>query len=377
MEQKELLRAKRQIKQNNDKLLIYSISAHYVNTEGEVLVSTTKKFCEERDMTRGKSGMENYWDLPEENVFMDIIKKTMSATFGKDLTEHRLSDDIVADLNRLKATNLSPEAALSYAKFMAKKLELVDYAIILSSIEITDAVKTGDGIHNANTRDDDLLTADIGNWHFITASICEVSPVKIGVIADRNEKKVKKYDSFDKEIKSPIAGFIFPAKDNDNMALVFNSVSKPVNSLITNVLSGEVLRTVEKEKAVIKKIIKESVALLEPSMKKEAVETKILDDIVEMPVVNERTIESYLAHNNIPTAAVKDVIKKEYTELKDTNTVSFRAADIKKSITRPKIAVSIDVKDKTAIYSDTHNGKKCIIIPITDEVKLKGVDIRV
>ena len=171
MEQKELLRAKRQLKHNNDKLLIYSISAHYVNTEGEVSVSTTKKFCEERDMKQGKSGMENYWDLPEENVFLDIIKKTMSATLGKDMTEYKLSDDVVDKLNKLKATNLTPEACLSYAQYMANKLKIVgDYAIILSSIEITEAVKTGDGIHNANTRDDDLLSGDIENWSFITAS---------------------------------------------------------------------------------------------------------------------------------------------------------------------------------------------------------------
>ena len=380
MEQKELLRAKRQLKHNNDKLLIYSISAHYVNTEGEVSVSTTKKFCEERDMKQGKSGMENYWDLPEENVFLDIIKKTMSATLGKDMTEYKLSDDVVDKLNKLKATNLTPEACLSYAQYMANKLKIVgDYAIILSSIEITEAVKTGDGIHNANTRDDDLLSGDIDSWSFITASICTTSPVKIGVIADRNAKKVKKYDSFDKEIKAPIAGFIFPAKDNDNVALVYNSLSNPVFSLVSEVLSSEVMRTPEQEKAVIKKVIKESVSLLNSDAKKDIIPDKILEDIItESENLDKEAIETVLTRNNIPTTAVDEVIEDAYEEIKDIKEIKINTTPIAKTIKKPSVSVSIDVKDSAAVYSDTHNGEKCFIIPMTDSVRVKcKIDVRV
>lgn len=155
----DILRVSRNLKQNNDAILIHGFSIFYVNALKEV-VGVTKKFCELRDMDHGKSGSSYYWDLAEENRFIEIAKKSVSGTLNQNLIVYDIPEnDFVNDMQKVISSRLDGNIAESFANYIAKNLTYVGcYAIQITVCELSETSKDSRGY---KTTDDDLCETDV------------------------------------------------------------------------------------------------------------------------------------------------------------------------------------------------------------------------
>lgn len=383
MDKKELAKIKQNIKHDNDALLINGIGIYHVNAEKKVS-GEVKKYWGKRDMISGKSGGNGkYWNLKEENIFIDIAKKTLSGKLEDSLTEYSLKGlSVVTDLDKVMAGKMDPAITKSFVEYIAEKLDIVEnYAVMVIMCELTERSKSGNGW---STTDDDLC-GENGTYNFMIVSICSMSPVSIGIYYNKQKDNVMVWPGTEHEVSNPISGFVYPSmSDNEadyNHVLVYNKDTKtPLKSLVSSVIGCEPVATpAEVRKAVetiVEKVVDEDANVKEVS---KAVVKKIAE-IAELAkeTNNSTEIDSEQLQQIITEASEcnidTDSFAEEYEQELGKETI--KADVIEKTVKKKAADIVINVKsNKNKVSSKMLDGKKCLVIELDDTVEVNGIEI--
>ena len=161
---------------------------------------------------------EAFYSLPEEEMFkyVDIFRKTMSGTLGKNLMnmefpmEEETNDDGKQKfMMKLVDSGLQDDALLDeFYDMVIKTYEYTgNYLIVLIHTAYDIPSITADGIENEDASD--------YVYNFILCSICPVKLSKAGLCYNPENNSIEDCDR-DWIVQAPANGFLFPAFNDRN-----------------------------------------------------------------------------------------------------------------------------------------------------------------
>ncbi len=226
---------------------------------------------------------------------------------------------------------------------------------------------------------------------FILCSMNQTDQPKRSLVFDYIEKEFKASVAVDSiiNLKSPVAGFLFPSfteNSADVNHILYSAGKKLDYHFIENVLNGEEIMTAEDDKAVFEEIVKEVVG--------EEVDTNTLSNVYEeinriiedeeeeeAPKLDYKDVERVLKVSGVEDVdtdqvemAFQKVIDDEKYEMKASSIVpNYTSKSIK---IQTKVAnISISPQDIKYVKQVNHNGKRCLLIEVDEETYIDGFKI--
>ncbi len=333
----------------------------------------------------------SFLTLPEEDMlkYFEIFKKTLSGTLGKNLLnmefprDEEFKNEKNDFLMELRKSELKDDELLT--KFYDQVIDSYDYAgnylILLIHAAYDIPAKSSDDIEMEDASDE--------VFRHILCSICPVDLSKPALSYQPEENKIS-HRNRDWVVGMPLNGFLFPA---------FNDRSTDVNSilyytkkpdsihdeLVMELLGCEPPLTADVQKETFTNIIEES---LGEDCSYEAVKnihenlSIMLEESKEdmrPETIDREELKSVLLDSGVKEENINILDKKIYEneELKSglhlTNLVNTRSFDVK----MPNISIKVSPESVHLIETKIVDGRKSIVIPVTDEVKVNGVPVNI
>lgn len=206
MNTKEVSELRRRYRQ--DRSNITKIRGCYVNNRGEVIAT----FCDSMSML----------PVEEQEKYLDLLKKALSGSFGKNLVDIEFSTKQVVDsdehrlLSALRTSALADEEAVSklYEKIAASLHFSENYLILLAydCYDVPYRAKDGEVFEDGGDQ----------QYSYILCSICPVKETKSVLRYDSAERAFHSR-GVDWVVSSPELGFLFPAFD-DRMTNLYGAL---------------------------------------------------------------------------------------------------------------------------------------------------------
>ncbi|MBE5921479.1 MAG: DUF4317 domain-containing protein [Lachnospiraceae bacterium] len=337
---------------------------------------------------------EAFLSLPEDEIFkyFEIFRKSLSGTLGKNLINMEFPKNLdfqgtsQAFLYQLRESRLTNPELLE--SFYDKVIETYDYVgnylILLIHAAYDVPGKTSDGIE-MNDASDEV-------YEYILCCICPVNLSKAGLSYDA-ETNTFRNRIRDWIVELPETGFLFPAfndRSTDIYSLLYyaknaemlhdmfihdflgctlplsaGTQKETFHSLIADTLGPaceyEVVKNIHDK---LNEMIEEHKDIPQPLLlEKEKVKTLFADSGVENSVLNQfdETYEKHFSH--IP--------EPERPALIATNLTNSRTFEIK----TPEVVIKVNPERTNLVDTRIIDGKRCIVIEITDEVSVNGISL--
>lgn len=370
----EILEIRKQLKHEN--CSITKISGCYV--DGEKTIKT--KFT------------ESFLCMPEEETFkyFEIFKKTLSGSLGRNLinmefpTESEFNGGTQEFLLKLRDSELKDEALLD--EFYDKIINFYDYTgnylilIVYAAYDVPG--KTSDRLI--------LDDASEEVYRYILCAICPVKLSKPGLCYNTESNQIEKLEQ-DWVVGMPENGFLFPA---------FNERSTDIHSMLyyakepdelhgdfVNQMFGcqaptpagdqkEIFQTLIKdtlgeecEYELVKNIHEKINEVLEEHKQKESGEPLALD---------KAEVKNIFADSGVADEKLQDFDKKyemtagDETVLLAENVINTRVFEVK----TPDIVIKVNPERAELVKTQIVDGRKCLVIEITDQVEVNGITVK-
>lgn len=333
-----------------------------------------------------------YGTMPKEEAaeILNVIKKTISGTIGKNLIDIEFSNEQVVSsdehelLMKLKNSELEDDEAVSelYRKIISTHRTEDKYLILLSfdSYDVP-----------SYTKDDVKLEDSADVYKYVLCSICPVKMTKPALSYSAGENQFR-HTKADWIISNPELGFLFPTFDyrQSNIYNVLCYTKDPADShdeVIAGLFNTDVPMAAETQKEVFNSILEESVSekcsydvmqtvheqisamVLEHKASKEdeplALSKRNMTDVLEYCGVDEEHI-----------AVFADKYDSEFGE--DAKISPKNIVDIKKfELKTPDITIKVNPERKDLVKTEVINGVKYIMIRADDNVEVNGVSINI
>ncbi|NLC19524.1 MAG: DUF4317 domain-containing protein [Clostridiales bacterium] len=370
----EVLEIRKQFKHDN--CSITKVSGCYV--DGEKTVKT--KFT------------ETFLGMPEEETFkyFEIFKKTLSGTLGKNLinmefpTETEFNGGPQEFFLRLRDSELKDEALLD--EFYERIINYYDYVgnylilIIYAAYDVPG--KTSDRLI--------LDDASEEVYRYILCSICPVKLSKPGLCYNAETNQIEKRIQ-DWVVSMPENGFLFPAfndrsTDIHSMLYYAKEPEKLHEDFISQMFGCQAPISAKGQKEVFQTLIVETLG--------EECEYKLVKNIHEKlnevqkehkqketgePLVLDKTeIKNIFASSGVDDEKLQSFDEKyemtagENTVLMAANITSTKAFEVK----MPDIVIKVNPESADLVSTQIIDGRKCLVIEITDQVEVNGVVVR-
>ena len=332
---------------------------------------------------------EAFLSLPEEAMFkyFDIFRKTLSGTIGKNLVnmefplEQELGDGTQKMLLALRDSELKEEELLEqfYDKMIETYYHPENYFIILVHGSYDVPGRSSDGFEMDDASD--------YVYNFILCSICPVQLSKAGLCYNAETNAIEDRIR-DWIVELPEQGFLFPAFNDRNTdlhsILYFSKNSKEFCSEIV----GQILGCVEPLPAPVQKesidtIIEdtfgadcslETIRIIHENLTELIEEAKDSPDPVELQKEDVRDLlfRSGATEENL-----------EHFEEQYDNRVGEKATVMAANITNtrkfeiktPDVVVKVNPARTDLVDTRIINGKRCLIIELSDEVEVNGIHV--
>lgn len=332
---------------------------------------------------------EAFLSLPEEEMYkyFDIFRKTLSGTIGKNLInmefplEQEMGEGTQKMLLALRDSQLKDEELLE--KFYDKMIETYyhpeNYFIILVHGTYDVPGKSSDGFEMEDASD--------YVYNFILCSICPVQLSKAGLCYNAENNAIEDRIR-DWIVELPEQGFLFPAFNDRNTdlhsILYFSKNSKEFCSEIV----GQILGCVEPlpapaQKATIDTIIEDTfgtdcsldtIRIIHENLTEIIEEAKDSPDPVELQKedvrdllfrsgATEENLENFEEQYNNRVGEKATVMATNIT-----NTRKFE-------ISTPDVVVKVNPARTDLVDTRIINGKRCLIITLSDEVEVNGIRV--
>ena len=334
---------------------------------------------------------ENFLNLPEEETFkyFEILRKSVSGTIGKTALNLDFELDQEADggtqnfLLKLRDSKLKDETLLNeFYENVIKYYDFVGNYLILLITDTYDVPnKTTDGIINDES---DTI------YDYILCSICHVNLSKPGLSYDTGSNEFHNRVR-DWVVDLPECAFLFPAF-NDRASDIHSTMYYIKNSeemhddFATGVLGCPLSLTAKTQKASFQALIEETLG--------DEVHYDIVQSIHE--TLNEMETEHKEREIAEPLTLTKQDVKKvfeksgvedekmqifdklydasigEETKLFVDNVYNSRGYEVK----TPDVTIKVNPERSDLVTTKEIDGRKYLLIEITDQVEVNGVDVR-
>jgi len=370
----EVLEIRKQFKHDN--CSITKVSGCYV--DGEKTIKT--KFT------------ETFLGMPEEETFkyFEIFKKTLSGTLGKNLinlefpTETEFNGGPQEFLMKLRDSELKDEALLD--EFYEKIINMYDFTgnylilVIYAAYDVPG--KTSDK----------LLLDDASEevYRYILCSICPVKLSKPGLCYNADTNQIEKRIQ-DWVVSMPENGFLFPAfndrsTDIHSMLYYAKEPDKLHGDFINQMFGCEVPVSAGGQKEIFQTLIKETLGEeCEYEIVKniheninEILEEHKLKETGEPLALDKAEVKNIFANSGVAEEKLQDFEKKyemtagENTVLMAANVTNTKTFEIK----TPDVVIKVNPERAELVKTQIVDGRKCLVIEITDEVEVNGISVK-
>jgi len=372
MHKKEVLELRKQYKP--EECSITRICGCYVNGNKEIVAQSKDAFL----------------SLPDEEIFkyLTIFKQTLSGTIGKNLInmefplEQEMPGGTQEFLLQLRASKLQDDMLLEefYQKIIENYNYGENYYIILIHVAYDIPGKSTDG--------SEMFDASDEVYEYLLCSICPVQLSKEGLCynpeTNHMENRIR-----DWLVEPPVKGFLFPAfndRSTDIHGLLY--FSKQAEDLqpefIENALGCTFPMSAGSQKNTFHSVVMNTLG--------EECEYDVirnihdnLNDILEEakespepPVLTKPELKRLLSNSGVTEERMEtfdsnfDHIAGEKTEFLVPNIAETR----KFSIETPDIVIKVNPERADLVETRVINGRRCLVIEMTDQVEVNGVPIR-
>lgn len=333
---------------------------------------------------------EAFLSLPEEEIFkyFELLRKTLSGTPGKNLLnlEFPLSSEEEGGtqefLLRLRDSKLKDEALLEefYDKVIGSYEYVGNYLILLIHDAYDVPGKTTDGL----TMDDASDTV----FEYILCCICPVNLSKPGLSYDAaaNEFHNRVRDWI---VEMPESGFLFPSF-NDRCADIHSTLyysknpEEPHSEFVDSVLGALLPLTAGSQKETFQALIEETLGdEAEYEVVKNIHEnlTEMIEEHKEIPeplMLDKHQVKNLFEKSGVEEERLQDFEKLydaaagENTALLVDNVANTRTFEVK----TPDVVVKVNPERADLVNTMMLEGKRCLVIELSDHVEVNGITIR-
>lgn len=333
---------------------------------------------------------EAFLSLPEEEIFkyFELLRKTLSGTPGKNLLnlEFPLSSEEEGGsqefLLRLRDSKLKDDTLLEefYDKVISSYEYVGNYLILLIHDAYDVPGKTTDGL----TMDDASDTV----FEYILCCICPVNLSKPGLSYDAaaNEFHNRVRDWI---VEMPESGFLFPSF-NDRCADIHSTLyysknpEEPHSEFVDSVLGAVLPLTAGSQKETFQALIEETLGdEAEYEVVKNIHEnlTEMIEEHKEIPeplMLNKHQVKNLFEKSGVEEERLQDFEKLydaaagENTALLVSNVANTRTFEVK----TPDVVVKVNPERADLVNTMMLEGKRCLVIELSDHVEVNGVTIR-
>lgn len=379
MNKKDLAAIRREFKMDNYRLQFDEIYSVYVKQESKNIISTERARFERLEAEHQEMLIKNF-------------RKILTGALDTKVYELDFINGDNEGQSLLLSVLESHDLKIDSDKIIEKILENSNYEtdVVISFIraEYTKPARKRKGEDDSGN--DDTAYA----FKFLMCSINKVDPPKRALRYDFMKKEFKVNIPMDVTVNlsAPLDGFMFPSF-NENSAdvnrLIYYSKdsNSPNTSFIDGVLNCELKLTASQEKDKFYEIIKGVVG--------EKIEPEVMNNIYAK--INEQIVSSEneeesdspaLGIENIEwvlkTSGIKDISKLEQVfckvmendgyELKATSIIPpYETKSIK--INNSTVDIAISPRDLKGLKQVVHNGRKCLLIEIDDDIIVEGLKL--
>ncbi len=318
---------------------------------------------------------------------LSVMKKTLSGSLGTNLTEIEFSTKEVSEgaehklLMRLKDSRLEDKDALE--EFYRKAIEGIkiegNYVILLASDVYDVPTKSADG------QSEDSFTQ-------FTYMITAVCPLKepAEALTFREADTLFHYADSAALLSSPELGFMFPAFDdrcsNIYGALFYSrSLEQSHEEFVERVFKKEAPIPPKRQKEVFSECLCEVLSEECSFEVIKSVESQV-EEIIEMKkeahdpeplTITKEVAKTLLANCGISEEKTEkfgeamDEAFGKNAELVPKNVLSQKKFELK----TPEVSIKVDPEHKELVTTQVINGSKYIMIKVTDNAQLNGIEI--
>lgn len=332
-----------------------------------------------------------FLSLPEEEAFkyFDLFKKTLSGTVGKNLINMEFPLDQEKNggtqefLLQLRNSRLTDDMLLS--EFYDKVIENYDFAehylILLIHAAYDVPGKASDGM--------EMFDASDSVYDYILCSICPVNLSKAGLCYNAEHNSIEDRIR-DWIVNVPINGFLFPAFHDraDDIHSVLYYSKKPEelqDTFLKQVLGCTEVMSAGSQKESFQAVIEETLG--------DDCEYTVIRNIHE----NLNTLIEENAEAEEPLELGKQEMKRLFSlsgvsddKLEDfdkdfdetvgakTSLLASNLTNTKKfNIKTPDVVINVNPERTDLVDIQMVNGRKCLVIPVDDQVEVNGIDVKV
>ena len=369
MNQKELNELRRRFRPERSG--IAHVYGCFVNGMREVVADT--------DVSLGMSGKE------EQEMYLNLLKKTLSGTLGRNLIDIVFSTAQVADSDEHRLLQTLRQTELQDANARESLYRRIIDAIDMgeSSYLILLAADTYDVPHRSR---DDLEVPDASETVF-RYFVCAICPVKDPTLALQYSDRDKEFrgGSTGHIAQPPAPGFLFPAFD-DRAANIYNALfySKDTAQLHQEVIDAvfrvqEAPMSPQEQQNVFTSALTET---LEKDCSYDVVqavhEHKESRD-PEPLTLSVREVGDVLTGSGVPeekVEAFQDQCRRQYGQDAALNPRNIIEAG-KFQITTPEVKITVPPEYSYMVEARIIDGRRFILIPADDGVEVNGIAVTI
>ncbi len=361
---------------NHENCTITKVSGCYVDGEKEIKARFTESFlC-----------------MPEEETFkyFEIFKKTLSGSIGKNLmnmefpTESEFNGGTQEFLLKLRDSELKEEELLD--EFYQRIVQLYDFVgsylilLIYSAYDVP------------GRSSDKQLMEDASEevYRYILCSLCPVKLSKPGLSYNTDTNQIQKRIQ-DWVVGAPANGFLFPAFNDRSTdihsILYYSKDSEELNEgLVDGLLGCDVPMSAAIQKETFQTLIKETlgeeceyeiVRNIHDKLN-DILEEHKMKEIPEPLTLDRGEVRALLSESGVEEEKLAEFDKHyentagEYATLVAANLTNTRVFEVK----TPDVVVKVNPERIDLIQTKMVEGRKCIVIEITDEVEVNGMPVK-
>ena len=346
-----------------------------------------------------KTFSESFYNLPEEEMYkyLEIFRRTLAGTPGKNLLDMSfMSSEETQDrgkglLNALKKSELKDDSLLE--KFYDKVIENYNYVgnyLILLIHQAYDVPgMTTDGIEMDDASDE--------VYNYILCSICPMKLTKPGLGFDDDLGEIHTMRQIF-AVELPDNGFLFPAfndRSSDDDAILFSSRKTDLmqDAFLENVLDVTATLPAKQQKEGFTELVSdvlgeessfETVLSIQENLK-EAVEDKKIEAAGETVYFDKETVRDVFEKSGVSNEKL-ETFDKKFDEQFDVQKTGERQVEAKLFADNVAPVRSFEVRNKSMVLRinskhtdiiDTKvvDGKKCLVIELTEDMTVNGIPV--
>lgn len=373
MNKKEVMEIRKQFTPAN--CAITRMCSCYVNHEKEKVCETKQAFL----------------SLSEEEAFkyFDIFKHTLSGTIGKNLLnmEFPLDAEMPGGTQEflLKLRNSELKDDLLIEEFYEKVIENYDYPENYYIVLIY-------GAYDVPGKTSDHLEMEDASDTVFAHLLCSICPVNLSkaALSYNPHTNVMEERIRDWVVEMPMTGFLFPAfhdRATDLHSVLYYSKNgeKIQERFIENFLNGKMPVTAKSQKTMFDSVVEETLG----EEKAFEVVKNIHENLWEMMeehkedleplTLSKQDLKKIIEQSGAGEEAIQsfeqtfDSVAGEKTEFMASNVASLRSFQVE----TPEVVIKVAADRTDLIETKEIDGRKCIVIPVDDQVEINGVTVRV